>query len=71
MTEIEKLKSQLNFTPKQDNELDMVLDGSIDLINTEIYNILYEHYVSNGEMPYGTAKARTGDPDFWITDQLK
>jgi hypothetical protein len=31
---------------------------------------LYEHFLNNGEMPYGVAKARTGDPDFWIYDRL-
>lgn len=31
----------------------------------------YELYVNNGEMPYGTAKARTGDPSQWIYDRLE
>ncbi len=32
---------------------------------------LYEHFVSNGEMPYGIAKARDGDPDVWIANYLE
>jgi hypothetical protein len=35
----------------------------------QVYNLLYERLMS--QMPYGTAKARTGDPwrwiDHWIT----
>lgn len=30
---------------------------------------LFEYFVS--EMPYGTAKARDGDPDLWIFDRLE
>ena len=36
----------------------------------ELYEKLFEHYSGSGEMPYGTMKARTGDPWNWITDQL-
>lgn len=36
----------------------------------ELYEKLFEHYCGSGEMPYGTMKARDGDPWNWITDQL-
>lgn len=36
-----------------------------------LYTDLYEHFLSSGEMPYGVAKARTGDPYAWITDRLE
>ena len=32
---------------------------------------LYEYYVSSGDMPYGTQKARNGDPHNWIINQLE
>lgn len=35
------------------------------------YEDLYRYYSSNGEMPYGVAKARTGDPYQWISEQLE
>ena len=38
------------------------------LCDTIYWNILYEMFMH--EMPYGTAKARTGDPDTWIMDKL-
>lgn len=34
------------------------------------FDALYSYYLSTGEMPYGTAKARTGDPYEWIADRL-
>lgn len=32
----------------------------------ELYESLFDWYASQGEMPYGTMKARTGDPVEWI-----
>ena len=43
--------------------------GEIELFNTEYYDTLFGYYLS--EMPYGVAKARTGDPDQWILDRLE
>ena len=39
--------------------------------STEIYEKLFDYFCSTGEMPYGVAKARTGDPDFWILEYLE
>lgn len=36
----------------------------------DIMDALYTHFVRKGEMPYGTMKARTGDPDLWIWDRI-
>jgi hypothetical protein len=30
------------------------------------FDYFYEYYSNNGEMPYGVAKARTGDPYDWV-----
>jgi hypothetical protein len=40
-------------------------DQDVDLMEE-----LYEYYLNSGEMPYGVAKARDGDPDQWIGDQV-
>jgi hypothetical protein len=40
------------------------------MMDGETMDILFQHYCNNGEMPYGVAKARTGDPDQWIYDRL-
>lgn len=36
----------------------------------ELYEALFDHFCNNGEMPYGTAKARTGDPYEWIANRI-
>ena len=42
-------------------------DGELD---NDLYDALFDYYSDSGEMPYGVAKARTGDPYNWIADQL-
>ena len=39
-------------------------------LSDALYSALYDYYTDNGEMPYGTAKARDGDPYQWIGNQL-
>ena len=41
-----------------------------DEIDTELYHALFDYYNDHGEMPYGIAKARDGDPVNWISDKL-
>jgi len=46
-------------------------DPDFDILDhEEFYEALFNMYLDSGEMPYGTAKARTGDPAQWITDKL-
>lgn len=47
-----------------------VARGESDLLCDfpELYDKLFELYSS--EMPYGTQKARDGDPTVWLTDRL-
>ncbi len=39
-------------------------------ITDEVYQDFYEYYVNNGEMPYGVAKARTGDLYWWVAQKI-
>lgn len=48
---------------------DGIKNGFEDIV-ADNYQELYEYYLNSGQMPYGVAKARTGDPDQWILDQL-
>ena len=42
-----------------------------DVMPDELYEKLFvEYYVDCEEMPYGTKKARTGDPYQWMYDRL-
>lgn len=43
-------------------------DVEDDNLSRELFEDLYDLWVF--DMPYGTAKARDGDPDQWIFDRL-
>ena len=47
-----------------------VLAGEGLITFGKLYRELLSYYMSNGEMPYGVAKARDGDPEAWIMDRL-
>ena len=47
-----------------------VMAGDDLFDHTKLYGELYAYFLSVGDMPYGIAKARTGDPVDWITDEL-
>lgn len=36
----------------------------------DFYDEVYAYFVNNGDMPYGIAKARDGDPTEWIYEEL-
>lgn len=42
-------------------------DGDLD---HDLYEALFDYYFNKGDIPYGTAKGRTGDPFEWISDRL-
>jgi len=45
---------------------------SWDFYDHPAYQKLYEYFAFEScEMPYGIAKARTGDPDSWILEYLE
>ena len=50
------------------------VEQGMSLASTEmpdaIYDALYDYYTESGEMPYGTAKARDGDPAEWIETRV-
>ena len=59
-----------NIIAKHREAFESVMRGESMLFDhDEFYDELYEHYVSSGEMPYGIAKARDGDPDQWIQEK--
>jgi hypothetical protein len=39
-------------------------------LDDDLYDALYDYYHHHGAMPYGVAKARTGDPYEWIGDRF-
>jgi hypothetical protein len=64
-----------------DPELEAILDQFADSFkqfkaggdltdNPDFYEALFNYYLNSGEMPYGVAKAREGDPVNWISTKL-
>ena len=43
--------------------------GDADIFDGGYYDQLFAYYAP--DMPYGVAKARTGDPDEWILNRLE
>jgi hypothetical protein len=41
--------------------------GSLD---DDLYQALFDFYLDAGDLPYGVAKARTGDPYEWVSNRL-
>ena len=39
-------------------------------LDQDLYEAAFDYYCNNGEMPYGVAKARDGDPYAWVADKL-
>lgn len=54
--------------PMTDQELKTFIETGEEL-SPELFDKLYDYYLD--EMPYGTAKARDGDPYEWIYDKLE
>lgn len=55
---------------KWGDEIDQLIAGEIDYdaLDKDCDFDLYEYFVN--DMPYGTAKARDGDPDEFIMDHI-
>lgn len=50
------------------NEVKRFING--DELDHDLYEALFDYYMDIGEIPYGTAKGRTGDPYEWITQRF-
>ena len=40
-------------------------------MDEDLYHALFDYYFTNGQMPYGIAKARSGDPMEWVCQELE
>ena len=58
-----------NLTREEIDYIKAFLAGEVDLHSNEsLVMKLYDYF--KDEMPYGTQKARTGDPEEWFYDRL-
>jgi len=67
-TELDDIKE---IVAKHPEAWKKVLDDGDIYDDTDLYSDLYEYYSTDPDyMPYGTQKARDGDPVQWITERL-
>ena len=45
-------------------------DREFDL-ESSLWRKVYDYFLNSGEMPYGTAKGRDGDPEMWVIDAIE
>ena len=67
ITEYDEVKAILNRYPEAYAKI--LDDGEVN-DNEQLYEDLFGYYMESGEMPYGTMKARDGDPVEWISMRL-
>lgn len=60
---------ELNEVEKQ--QVIAVVNGADIGDFPDLFDKLVDFYYTSGEMDYGVAKAKTGDPYNWITEKLK
>lgn len=53
------------FTPSDKVTIQFSIERGVD-VSGALYEKLFNHFCNNGEMPYGTAKARERDPVEWV-----
>lgn len=59
-----------HFSCEEMEKIRRIAVGDVDILDEdELYQKLFEYYFD--EMPYGTAKARTGDPYVWVSERLE
>ena len=40
-------------------------------LDDKLYDALFDYWFNTGDIPYGVAKARTGDPYEWVAQNLE
>ena len=71
MNAIEELYNSAGLTENDRARMPSYIEGEDEFYGSEAFGKLYDYFCHSEEMPYGTAKARTGDPVVWILDYLE
>lgn len=58
------------LSPLEKSHLHRCVRG-LDELNESTFEKLFEYYCNQNEIPYGVAKARTGDPYDWILNRVE
>ena len=67
---INELYNEAGLTDDDRARMPSYIEGEDEFYGSEAFGKLYDYFCNSEEMPYGVAKARTGDPDVWILDYL-
>ncbi len=66
-----KVYEKAGLTAEEIENMPAYISGEKEFYGTAAFDKLFEHFAfDTAEMPYGVAKARTGDPDTWILDRV-
>jgi len=66
---ITRLVTEFGLTVEQANQTVTLLELGCE-VEDEVYEILFNHYCNTGEIPYGTATAKDGDPIDWVNVRI-
>jgi hypothetical protein len=69
---LHEIYTNAGLSLKEAQKMPDYLDWDDGFYDSDAYIKLFEYFAfETSEMPYGTAKARTGDPDVWILEYLE
>lgn len=70
---VEEIRHFFSCSPAQAIEIHEYAKGVIndDQFKHGSWDLMYEYFLNSGEMPYGVAKARDGDPYEWVGDRVE
>ena len=67
-----EIYTEAGLTAAEITEMPAFIAGDGDFYSSKCFDKLYEYFAFEScEMPYGTAKARDGDPEEWILEYLE
>ena len=67
-----ELYTDAGLTEEDRSRMPSYIEGVEEFYGTNAYDKLYAYFAFEAcEMPYGVCKARTGDPDVWILEELE
>tara|TARA_B100000131_G_scaffold300889_1_gene322631 strand:+ start:321 stop:551 length:231 start_codon:yes stop_codon:yes gene_type:complete len=59
------------LTEEDRSRMPSYIEGEDEFYGSEAFGKLYDYFCDTGEMPYGIAKSRTGDPVLWILERIE
>lgn len=69
---MDEVYKEAGLTADEIQNMPEYISGEKEFYGTAAFDKLFEHFAfESGEMPYGTRKARTGDPDQWILERVE